>query len=206
MSVIIPGKTVNKLKKVNIKANIPVRDVTPPVYGIKTGIMMTMSDILKCLCKHAVIDEVLSDGTIIRLNTKNFREDFEGQLQERKAAEKKAAEEAKKASITGSIDDVDLTSKIPDDVMEDEKEDPSEFDTIDEDSSMEDESIEEQHETIQETTDVDTFTEEKVAEATDEEMVETDDDTTSSDEPTVSTIVDPKPDTTRVTNRKKKRK
>ena len=70
-------------KTVNIKADIPIKNITPPIYGIKTNIKMNLSDILKCLCRRAIIEEVLSDGSTVRLTQKNFREDFEGQLQER---------------------------------------------------------------------------------------------------------------------------
>ena len=67
-----------KTKLVNIRATIPVRNVTPPIYGSHDGVIMTQNDILKCLCKRAVVHEVLPDGSTIRLNTKNFRDDHTG--------------------------------------------------------------------------------------------------------------------------------
>lgn len=64
-----------KTKIVNVRATIPIRNITPPLYGSHERITMTLSDILKCLCKRAVVHEVLPDGTLIRLTTKNFRND-----------------------------------------------------------------------------------------------------------------------------------
>lgn len=100
------------LKTVNIKANIPVKNVTPPIYGVREGIKMTPSDILKCLCKRAIIDEVLSDGSTVRLTTKNFRDDFEGQLQASKQQAKKDEEDARAAAKAAR------TGKLPDNLLD----------------------------------------------------------------------------------------
>lgn len=74
-------------KIVNVNAPIPVKTTIPPIYGVRTGIKMTYSDILKCLCRRATIHQVLSDGSTVQLTTKNFRHDFEADLQAKKAAE-----------------------------------------------------------------------------------------------------------------------
>lgn len=125
----------NLVKTVNIKANIPVRDVTPPVYGVREGIKMTASDILKCLCKRAIIDQVLSDGSTVRLTTKNFREDFEGQLQAKLAAEKEAIMSGE--NITGSLEGIDLLSEIDHDPDEGNHNEPEEAgNVVNEDGSI----------------------------------------------------------------------
>lgn len=62
-------------KRVNIKTTIAVRNTTPPVCGTYKDIVMTTGDILKCLCKRAVVEEILPDGSIIRLNMKNYYTD-----------------------------------------------------------------------------------------------------------------------------------
>lgn len=59
-------------KLVNIKAPIAIRTVTPPIYGEYEKIIMTTGDILKCLCRRAIVDEVLPDGSTIRLNIRNY--------------------------------------------------------------------------------------------------------------------------------------
>ena len=63
------------IKKVNIRASVPIKDFRPPIYGTCNGIEMTTGDILKCLCKRAIVDEVLPDGSTIRLDLKNYYTD-----------------------------------------------------------------------------------------------------------------------------------
>lgn len=67
----------NKVKKVNIKSRIPIRNVTPPISGCHSGIMMDTSNILKCINKRAIVDEILSDGSLVRLNLSNYYKDNE---------------------------------------------------------------------------------------------------------------------------------
>lgn len=62
-------------KRVNIKTTIPVRNITPPLSGTCKDIIMTTGDILKCLCKRAVVEEILPDGTTIKLNMHNYYTD-----------------------------------------------------------------------------------------------------------------------------------
>ena len=63
------------IKKVNIRASVPIKDFKPPIYGTCNGIEMTTGEILKCLCKRAIVDEVLPDGSTIRLDLKNYYTD-----------------------------------------------------------------------------------------------------------------------------------
>lgn len=62
-------------KRVNIKATVPVRNINPPIYGTCKDITMTTGDILKCLCVRAIVDEILPDGSTIRLSMKNYNLD-----------------------------------------------------------------------------------------------------------------------------------
>lgn len=101
-------------KTVNIKAIIPIRDTTPPIYGVKKNVVMTFSDILKCLCRRAIVEEILPNGETIRLTTKNFRNDFQAEYQN-SLKQKEIDEEAAKKARTGSIEDVDLLSVISED-------------------------------------------------------------------------------------------
>lgn len=59
-------------KKVNIQTTVAVRNINPPICGRYTGIIMSTSDILKCLCRRAQVDEVLPDGRLVRLNMSNY--------------------------------------------------------------------------------------------------------------------------------------
>lgn len=59
-------------KRVNIRTTIPVRNINPPISGTYSNIIMSTGDILKCLCKRAIVEEILPDGTIVRLNMRNY--------------------------------------------------------------------------------------------------------------------------------------
>ncbi len=59
-------------KRVNVQAKVAVRNTNPPVYGRHDNIVMTTSDILKCLCRRAIVDEIMPDGSLVRLNMKNY--------------------------------------------------------------------------------------------------------------------------------------
>lgn len=62
-------------KRVNVRATVAVRNTNPPIYGTYKNIIMTTGDILKCLTKRAVVDEILPDGSLVRLNFKNYYTD-----------------------------------------------------------------------------------------------------------------------------------
>ena len=62
-------------KRVNINAPVAIRTITPPIYGRVSNIVMTTGDILKCICKRAVVDEILPDGSTVRLTMKNYYTD-----------------------------------------------------------------------------------------------------------------------------------
>lgn len=207
----------NLVKTVNIKANIPVRDVTPPVYGVREGIKMTASDILKCLCKRAIVDQVLSDGSTVRLTTKNFREDFEGQLQAKLAAEKEAIMSGE--NITGSLEGIDLLSEIDHDPDEGNHNEPEEAgNVVNEDGSI---GIEPTHvdpedgitgeppvdETVQEHSETADIAEEETAtEATNEEPTEEAESDSAETEATTEqqsevNTTDNTPDTSKVTRK-----
>jgi len=59
-------------KKVNIQTTVAIRNINPPICGRYTGVIMSTSDILKCLCRRAQVDEVLPDGRLVRLNMSNY--------------------------------------------------------------------------------------------------------------------------------------
>lgn len=62
-------------KRVNIRTTIPVRNITPPLSGTCKDIIMTTGDILKCLCKRALVEEILPDGSTVKLNMHNYYTD-----------------------------------------------------------------------------------------------------------------------------------
>ena len=62
-------------KRVNVRATVAVRNTNPPIYGTYKNIIMSTGDILKCLTKRSVVEEILPDGSLIRLNFKNYYTD-----------------------------------------------------------------------------------------------------------------------------------
>lgn len=60
------------VKKVNVIAQIPIRTVYPPIYGSYHGIMMSPSVIFKCIAHKAIVEEILPDGSTIRLDATNY--------------------------------------------------------------------------------------------------------------------------------------
>lgn len=89
-------------KIVNIRTRVAVRTVTPPICGTVKGIVMTTGDILKCLCKRAQVEEVLPDGTTVKLNMSNYYTDNGAGLDAKKnmpAPEKKPAEKIERFKV-----------------------------------------------------------------------------------------------------------
>lgn len=69
------GDPRTMVKKVNVIANIPVRTISPAMQGKYFGVAMTPANILKCLNARAIVDEILPDGTKVRLTKKNYNQD-----------------------------------------------------------------------------------------------------------------------------------
>lgn len=128
------------IKTVNVNATIPIRNITPPMYGKYTNIKMTVSDILKCLCRRAIVEEVLSDGTTVRLNMKNFRDDHSHLV--------KDAEREVELIPTcpehpdGCIDHVDFLKDMDADAEDDDTHEPDEDDSLESKVEEEDKKLE----------------------------------------------------------------
>ena len=60
------------VKKVNVIAQIPVRNTYPTIYGTYKGIHMSPINILKCLMHKAKVTEILPDGSELPLNMHNY--------------------------------------------------------------------------------------------------------------------------------------
>ena len=59
-------------KKVNIQSQYPLYVFTPPLTGVINGAELTCPEIYNCLGQGATINEVLSDGSEIRLTYQNY--------------------------------------------------------------------------------------------------------------------------------------
>ena len=84
-------------KKVNITANKPIPLYGVPLRGTINNAVIPTSDILKIICQKGIVDEVLEDGTLVRLTTINYNKDNSHKskiyLKQQEEAKKKAAEE-----------------------------------------------------------------------------------------------------------------
>lgn len=96
------------LKKVNIVAQIPIRTVYPPIYGTYSGIVMSPSTILKCLTHKAYVEEILPDGSTVKLTMKNYNSVNSPQPESENKAE---LENRKSAVINRREDTRDITMK-----------------------------------------------------------------------------------------------
>ena len=92
------------VKRVNVNAPIPIRTVTPYIYGRLENVSMSPSTILKCLIGRATVYEILSDGTLLKLNEKNYNT-------ENKPAGKKVTKPGKVAAPKTAITSSDVKSK-----------------------------------------------------------------------------------------------
>jgi len=59
-------------KVVNIYPTTPIIGVNPPIRSSVKKVTKTIEDIRTCLMARAIVDEVLSDGTTIRLTNSNY--------------------------------------------------------------------------------------------------------------------------------------
>lgn len=118
-------------KRVNINAPIAIRNITPPIYGVCKNVIMSTGDILKCLCKRAIVDEILPDGSTVRLNMRNYytdngagldasvidaaKEEFVGQSaaqdEEPAAAIVVNTDQTNVSGVVNEIEDIDLPNK-----------------------------------------------------------------------------------------------
>lgn len=62
-------------KKVNIIANKPVMLTYVPFRGTLHNKEVKVEDIFKAICQKAIVEEILEDGTVIRLGTHNYNLD-----------------------------------------------------------------------------------------------------------------------------------
>lgn len=108
-------------KIVNINARFPVKSIVPPIYGTLKNVEMSTSNILKCLIRHAIIEEVLPDGTIIPIDYKNYYTD---NSKGHEVVKEKVVENI--APVESSINQEDNTEGIEDDEVYEETDDSEE--------------------------------------------------------------------------------
>lgn len=78
-------------KVVNIYPKTPIVTVNPPIRATVNKVTKTTSDIYKCIIARAIVEEVLSDGSTIRLTFMNYDKDNEPKEIEDKVEERQEA-------------------------------------------------------------------------------------------------------------------
>lgn len=85
-------------KKVNITPAFPIYTIVPPIVGSVKKMEMSTGDIARCIYRRAIVDEVLDDGSLVRLDLSNYDKDNSKSEKKRKA-EDEDEEEAKKKKL-----------------------------------------------------------------------------------------------------------
>lgn len=110
---------LTRTKRVNIQANIPVRNINPPIFGSLRDVVMSTGDILKCISRHARVEEILPDGSTVKLNFSNYYTDngaglYSGQeVKEEKPAETNKVPKMIKTEVD-HLDGKEETDENPD--------------------------------------------------------------------------------------------
>lgn len=115
-------------KRVNVKAPVAIRNITPPIYGTCKDIVMTTGDILKCICKRAIVEEILPDGSTIRLNMSNYYTDNGAGLVAKKP-------EVKKPQIQNPVH-IKVPVAPKEQVVETKTEEPKEAEAVEETTTV----------------------------------------------------------------------
>lgn len=68
-------KDIVHKKLVNITSKVAIRTVTPKICGTHKNVLMSVGDILRCICMRARVEEILPDGTTIILDSNNYNKD-----------------------------------------------------------------------------------------------------------------------------------
>ena len=75
-----------KTKKVNIYTNRLITALSVPIRGNVNAATLTTQQIFNCLCQKAIVDEILEDGTLVRLDMANYDKENDKEMQAKKEA------------------------------------------------------------------------------------------------------------------------
>jgi len=70
------------MKVINLYTRAPITALSVPIRGTAMGLHLHVKDIFKCMCQKAVIDEVLKDGSLVRLDMANYNTNNEPVIEE----------------------------------------------------------------------------------------------------------------------------
>lgn|SRR5574344_1581970 len=81
-------------KKVNIYSSRPITVLAVPIRGNINAAVLDVEQIRKIICANGIVDEILEDGSLVRLNFTNYNKDNSSESVKAKAAAIKKAEAA----------------------------------------------------------------------------------------------------------------
>jgi hypothetical protein len=101
---------MNKLTKVvNIYPSSPITTVNPPIRSAVKGVTKSIEEIRSCLMARATVEEILSDGSVVRLDNTNYN--MEILVDAVESGEKESAYDKAFKEAIGDVDLAKLTRK-----------------------------------------------------------------------------------------------
>ena len=115
----------------SISVNVYTSKMLPLKYPItksKKNIRLTIDDIITCLYKGAIVEEIKEDGTTVLLTKENIMQRKEAFSKEVKVEEKKVVEQPKPVETvtTKSEEKEEVVEESKDEVVEEKKENEAE--------------------------------------------------------------------------------
>ena len=104
-------------KLVNIISKVAIRTVTPKICGVHKNVLMSVGDILKCICMRAYVEEILPDGSTIVLNSTNYNKDNTKNIQY-VITDEKAFDNSDNENSVEVSDTIEETVESSDDIIE----------------------------------------------------------------------------------------
>lgn len=115
-------------KKVNIYPKNPITTVNPTIRTTTLRVSKPVEDIRKCIIARAMVDEVLDDGTTLRLDLNNYDKDNNPTKTEKNADGVKAAlvpEKIEERPEVVIIDEDKNTNEAEEEAAEEEEDNTS---------------------------------------------------------------------------------
>lgn len=82
-------------KKVNVYPTVPVLNLRTPIYNTALNVDLSVGDIAACIYGRALVDEVLDDGSTVRLSLSNYNKDNRKVVEEKNVEPPKVEEPPK---------------------------------------------------------------------------------------------------------------
>lgn len=105
-------------KVVNIYPSMAILGTNPPIRTTQIKVTKSTSEIRTCIIARAIVDEVLPNGKLIRLNLNNYNEDYVGAYKAKMeaSAKKEKEKELKHAVVEDAkpmVEIVNITEAAP---------------------------------------------------------------------------------------------